>query len=254
MHKFRALILGVLGAFLGACAPAPPEPGARVAVAANFRETADMLASAFEAERGERIELVFGSTGQLYAQIVNGAPFDAFLSADHVRPELLQAEGLAVEGSRFTYALGQLALWSADETLIGDDGEEVLRRGDFRKLAIANPELAPYGAAAMEVIGAFDPSGALSPKIVKGESVTQAFMMIHSGNAELGFVALSQVQATGGEGAYWLVPSDLYTPIRQDAALLTRGADKPAAKAFLEFLQTDEGRQIISSRGYGVED
>lgn len=199
--------------------------------------------------------VVAGSSGKLYAQIANGAPFDVFLSADQERPGRLEKEGLAVAGSRFTYATGRLTLWSAEPGRVGRDGAATLRRGEFRRLAIANPALAPYGAAAkqaLEKLGLWD---RFKDRIVMGETIGQAHAMVASGNAELGFVALSSVLSprTETKGSRWDVPGDLHAPIRQDAVLLSRAAGNPAARGFLAFLRSEKARGLIESFGYSIE-
>jgi len=232
--------------------PAAAGEVALVAVAANFAEVMERLEADFEAESPHAITITTGSTGQLYAQIANGAPFDALLAADQARPERLEAEGLAVRGSRFTYARGQLVLWSADPGRIGDAGPAVLRRGDFRRLAMANPELAPYGLAARQ---ALDGLAALRGKIVFGENVGQTHAMVATGNAELGFVARSYVDSprNPAPGSRWTVPETLHEPIRQDAVLLLRGEDNSAARDLLAYLRRPAVRQVIAEHGYGVE-
>lgn len=226
-----------------------------VAVAANFSEPAAALEERFEADSGDTLTLVIGSTGKLYAQIVNGAPFDAFLAADSERPLLLEEAGRAVAGSRFTYALGRLALWSPDPNRVATDGAATLGEGTFRLLAIANPRLAPYGSAAVQTLETLGLSAALRGKLVMGENVGQAYAMVATGNAELGFVAVSQVLGlpSGAAGSRWDVPADMHPPIRQDAALLARGADKGVAAEFLRFLHSAEARRIIRGFGYGTE-
>lgn len=224
-----------------------------VAVAANFTGPMQKIAAAFEMDTGHKALLSFGSTGKLYAQIVNGAPFEVFLSADAKTPERLENEGYLVAQSRFTYAMGKLALWSADDRLIDEQGF-VLQQGDFAHLAIANPKNAPYGAAAMEVLEKLGLNDKLSPKLVTGESIAQAFQFIHSGNAQLGFVALSQIMTDGklNTGSAWLVPEGLYTEIRQEAGLLTIGENNPAARALLDYLKSQTALAIIRSHGYGL--
>lgn len=221
----------------------------RVAVAGNFVPAMEALEAAFEAETGHEVTLAAGSTGKLYAQIVHGAPFDVFLAADEDRPARLEAGGMTVPGSRFTYAVGRIVLWAPD----GAANEERLKAGDFRRLAVANPSLAPYGAAAMQVIGAVGVEEALAPKLVLGEDVGQAFAFVRTGNAELGFVALSQILALPEEerGGWWTPAQALYTPVRQDAALLRRGAENEAATAFLDFLRSAAGRAVLERYGYG---
>ena len=225
--------------------------GVAVAVAANFLEPMKALQEGFAAKTGHRLKISGGSTGELYSQIKNGAPFDVFLAADQRRPQTLEGEGLAVEGSRFTYSIGKLVLWSADPDQIGADGAAVLKAGEFRQLAIANPKTAPYGAAAVEALKALDLYDALEPKLVQGQSISQTYQFVATGNAELGFIALSQVVG-GSEGSRWEVPGELYEPIRQDAVLLTKGADSAAAKAFVGFLKGPDAAPIIAKYGYGT--
>jgi len=220
-----------------------------VAVASSFAPTARALAADFQAASGHTVVLSEGSTGRLYAQIANGAPFEAFLAADAERPRRLEAEGYAVAGTRFAYALGRLALWSRDPERVRDAGA---LRGDFRHLAIANPALAPYGAAARETLERLGPWASLAPRLVTGEDVGQAFQFVATGNAELGFVALAQVLDAGG--SRWEVPADLHAPIVQEAVLLARGRDDPAARAFLAFLRGPAARARIESAGYAVPD
>lgn len=219
---------------------------ALVAVAANFTTVAEKLADVFEAETGHSIRLSFGSTGQLYAQISQGAPFAAFLAADSVRPQRAIEQGLAVEGTAFTYAVGGLALYSL--TLDVGNGPEVLTL-PFAHLAIADPATAPYGAAAIEVMTALGVHDALSERIVTGENISQALQFVESGNAELGFVAASQVV---GRTHQWLVPADLHQPIAQGAVLLKTGEDSAAAVAFLAFLRSPQAVSVIEAAGYSV--
>lgn len=221
-----------------------------VAVAANFTEPAGEIAAAFGAATGHTVVLSFGSTGQLYTQITQQAPFEVFLAADAERPMLAVDEGLAVADSRFTYAIGKLALWSADPDLVTDDS--VLSGDGFTRLAIANPESAPYGAAAVEVMRALEVYDALEPRIVQGNNIGQAYQFVATGNAELGFVAVSQIVGDD-TGSAWVVPQDLYAPILQQAVLLNGGADNPAAVAFLEFLRGPEAAEIIQRFGYAIE-
>jgi molybdate transport system substrate-binding protein len=223
---------------------------ARIAVAANFTAAAQEIATSFQKQTGHKINLSFGSTGQLYAQITQGAPFDILLSADAARPAQAEKDGLAVAGTRFTYAIGRLVLWSANPDLIDAEGA-VLRNGNFTHLAIANPDTAPYGAAAIQTLKALGAHEQIAPKIVQGESILQAYQFIASGNAELGFVALSQLTDKTG-GSRWMVPENLYAPILQDAVLLSHGAQNEAAKAFLEFLKSPQGLSVIAARGYGA--
>lgn len=222
-----------------------------VAVAANFNGPMPALATAFEQSSGHKVALAYGATGKFYAQISNGAPFDILLAADATTPRRLEQEGLAQPGSRFTYAIGTLVLWSADPQRV-DAAGAVLRRGDFRHLAIASPKTAPYGAAAVAAMTAMGVYPALQSKLVTGESITQAYQFAATGNAELGFVALSQIYQNGEfmAGSHWLVPTEWYDPILQDAVLLTRGQHNPAAAALLTYLRSDSARQLMRSYGY----
>ncbi|MEA3276911.1 MAG: molybdate ABC transporter substrate-binding protein [Pseudomonadota bacterium] len=221
----------------------------RVAVASNFGEAIKEIAQRFEVQTGHEVVLVIGSTGKQYAQIKNGAPFDAFFAADARRPELLEDEGAALAGSRFTYARGRILLWSPRQGYVDPEGQ-VLEEGGFRHLAIANPRLAPYGKAAQQVLenrGLWD---GLQGRMVRGENIGQTFQFVKSGNAELGLVAYSQVKRPGHalEGSYWEVPQSLYSPIEQQAVLLK---DNAAARGFLDFVRGDEAGEII--RGYGYD-
>lgn len=224
---------------------------ATVAVATNFKKVADRLVAAFSAARMHDIRLVSGSTGKLAAQVMQGAPFDAFLAADAERPARLVESGHAVGGSRFTYAVGRLALWSPDPARIGVDGLADLRPDMIDRLAIANPELAPYGLAARQALAHYGLWAALRPRIVMGQNVGQAYALVASGNAPLGLVAVSQL--TGGAapaGAVWTVPQAAHAPIRQDAVLLAAGADNAAARVFLEFLRSAKAAGMIAEFGY----
>lgn len=221
-----------------------------VAVAANFTEPAKVLAAQFKARTGHEAVLTYGASGQFYAQIANGAPFQVFLSADRERPERAEAEGLAVAGSRFTYAVGRLALYSRTPGLVDGRGA-VLRTGRFAKLAIADPKTAPYGLAAVETMRKLGVYEALKPQLVQGTSITQAYQFVDTGAAELGFVALSQVVAVKG-GSRWIVPAADHTPIDQQAVLLKTGANSPAARAFMNFLKGAEAKAIIRRYGYNV--
>ncbi len=236
--------------------PAPARAqAALVATASNFAAVAARLAPVFHARTGLEVTVTTGSTGKLYAQIGNGAPYDILLAADQRRPRLLEASGLAVKGSRFTYATGCLTLWSADTGLIGGNGADVLRAGKFRFLAIANPDLAPYGIAAKQTLTRLGLWDALHGRIVMGQNIGQTFAMVATGNAELGFVANSYVIAVKNTrpGSKWNVPQNLYDPIRQDAVLLEHGRNSTAAKAFLAFLKSDEARSVILKSGYGTK-
>jgi molybdate transport system substrate-binding protein len=222
-----------------------------VAVAANFTAPMQKIAAAFEADTGHKAELSFGATGKFYAQITHGAPFQVLLSADDTTPARLEREGKAVAHSRFTYAIGTLVLWSAQPGTVDAKGD-VLKSGDFKHLAIANPKLAPYGAAALQVMEKLGVATALQPRLVQGENIAQTFQFVSTGNAQLGFVALSQVMADGKirSGSAWQVPASLHEPIRQDAVLLMPGKDSAAASALLTYLRGSKARTIIQSYGY----
>jgi molybdate transport system substrate-binding protein len=237
-----------------------PSPGARaeealVAVAANFAEVVEKLRTMFEHSSGHTLQVTTGSTGKLYAQITKGAPFDVLLAADQARPERLEGEGRAMPGSRFTYAVGRLSLWSSNPDTIGADGLATLRAANFNHIAIANPNLAPYGLAAEQALQRFGLWATLKPKIVMGENIGQTFSIVVTGNAELGFVAKSYAVSPRNkqQGSRWDVPPEDYAPIRQDAVLLKAGADNAAAKAFLDFLRSGDARVVIERFGYGVE-
>lgn len=232
-------------AILAASGPATAQD-AQIAVAANFTATAQELGAAFTAETGSEIGFSFGSTGQLYAQITQGAPFDAFLSADTATPARLLDEGLAEEGSAFTYAVGRLVLFSTLPDLV--TGPESLK-GDFTHLAIAEPAAAPYGAAAIEVIEALGLTEALAGKLVIGQNISQTYQFVDTANAELGFVALSQM-AERTDGSRWVVEENIHSPIAQNAVLLD--ADNQTARAFLDFLSSETAKAIIGSYGYGT--
>lgn len=222
-----------------------------VAVASNFTGPMEKIAPAFEKATGHKALLAYGTVGKFYAQIKNNAPFDVLISADDTTPIRLEKDGLAITESRFTYAIGKLVLWSSKPGVVDDKGE-VLKRGDFRHLAIANPKVAVYGAAAAEVMKKLGLDAALEPKLVYGENITQAYQFTATGNTELGFVALSQIYKDGqyAPGSYWLVPPTLYPQIRQDAVLLVRGKSNPAAAALLTYLKSDAAKQVIRAHGY----
>jgi molybdate transport system substrate-binding protein len=228
---------------------------ALVAVASNFSPVLEELREVFEATTPHSISIASGSTGKIYAQITNGAPYDIFLAADQERPALLESSGLAVAGSRMTYATGRLALWTADRPLPGENLRDVILQPGIRKLAIANPALAPYGVAAQEVLLALGVWEAVSAKLVLGENVGQAATMVATRNAEAGLVALSSILFVDEDlrRAYRTVPVELHAPIRQDGVLLAHGADNAAAKAFLTFLASDTARDWLVSRGYGKD-
>lgn len=223
-----------------------------VAVAANFTAPMQRITAGFEKETGHKVQAAYGATGKFYAQIKHGAPFEVLLAADAETPAKLLKENAAVAGSQFTYALGKLVLWSAKSAMVDREGM-VLKNGGFDHLAIANPKLAPYGAAAMEVMKGLGVFEAVQRKIVTGESIAQTHQFVSTGNALLGFVALSQILKDGKmEGSAWVVPATLYAPIRQDAVLLARGRGKPAAEALMKYLQSNSARGTIQSFGYAL--
>lgn len=242
--RAEALVAAVLWAAISTYAAET-----KVAVAANFRDAGTEIGRAFGAATGHRAVLSFGSTGQLYAQIVQGAPYDVFLAADRARVERALAEGLAVKGSRQTYASGRLVLFSMDTSLV--TGPETLTGAGFERLAIAEPAIAPYGLAAIQVLRALAVHDRIRDKVVRGQSVAQAYQFVHSANADLGLVALSQV-VLHEKGSRWIVPEHLHEPILQDAVLLRRGAANAAAKAFLEFLQSPQADAVRARFGYGL--
>lgn len=221
-------------------------------VAANFTSTTRALIRQFEAETGHSVRASFGSTGKLYAQIRNGAPYDVFMAADIDRPERIEAESLGVAGTRFTYAMGRLVLWSPDAGTFAQ-GEAFLAGAGFSRLAIANPDTAPYGLAAQQVLERLGLWSQLQSRLVRGDSIAQTFQFVASGNAEAGLVALSQVHAwSGPRGSLWQIPPDYYRPIEQQAILLQRGAGNDAARAWLNFLKSETALRIIRSYGYEV--
>ncbi|MDP5290847.1 molybdate ABC transporter substrate-binding protein [Oceanimonas sp. CHS3-5] len=243
--RHASLLLGALGAVTSVQADE-----IKVAVAANFLDAVTRLGEQFEQQTGHTVLISSGSTGKLYAQIKNGAPFDVFFAADDQRPELLEQEGAIVPGSRFTYATGTLVLWSPDEKLI-DREQSVLTNGDFRFLAIANPVTAPYGRAAQEVLSGMGLWKGFNNKMVRGENIGQTYQYVYSRNAELGFVAKSQVFSQGNytNGSWWEVPADRYSPIVQQAVQLT---DSEAATALLDYVRSPEGLKVIHTYGYGT--
>lgn len=242
----------VLAALAALCALSTPGRAGQtnVAVAANFTEPVKEIAALFKQKTGHEAVLSFGASGPLLAQITHDAPFKVFLSADEERPKAAVAQGFAVKSTLFTYAIGKLVLWSrvVDVT----NGEAALKAPAFSKLAIANPKAAPYGAAAIEAMKALAVYDALQANIVQGNSIAQTFAFVDTKNAEVGFVALSQLFGVTG-GTHWLVPQNLYSPIRQDAVLLKRGENDEASKAFLDFLKGPEARAIIEKFGYGLD-
>jgi molybdate transport system substrate-binding protein len=225
----------------------------QIAVAANFAGPVKQIVADFEQATGHKAVVSTGATGKFHAQIVNGAPFEVMLSADEKTPAKLAQEGHAEDGTRFTYALGRLVLWSPKPGVVDGEGA-VLKTGDFRHLSLANPKVAPYGQAAVETMQALGVYAHLSPRFVLGENIAQAYQFVASGNAGLGFVALSQVTRDGriAEGSAWIVPPSMHAPIRQDAVVLAKGKDNPAATAFLDFLKGDEAQAVIRSFGYDL--
>jgi len=225
-----------------------------VAVAANFAAPMQKIATSFEQTSGHKVLLSFGATGNLYAQIKNGAPFQMFLSADDETPAKLEQEGLGVAATRFVYATGKLVLWSSQPNLVDDQGN-ILKTQRFQHLAIANPKLAPYGAAAVETLSNLGVLQEIKPKFVQGENIAQTYQFVASGNAPLGFVALSQVMGEGkiAKGSAWLVPSHLHAPLRQEAIVLQKGKDNAAVSALFNHLRSDNAKQVMRAYGYDVQ-
>lgn len=250
--KQRILAWGLLAIACGVTTQASAEQ-VIVAVSANFVPPFREIALEFEHTTGHSIKVAAGSTGTFYSQIKNGAPFDVFVSADTERPRLLEEEGLGVKDSRVTYAVGRLALWSLTPSLV--KGADTLNSQHFKHLAIANPKTAPYGAAAMQTMQKLGVWDNLQPRIVTGENLGQTMGFIESGNAELGFVALSQVldPKIKGKGARWDVPAELHEPIKQDMILLTKGKDNPAARALMEFMGGPQAKAVIGRYGYELK-
>ena len=248
MPRFPALILTCLALTIQAQAAE-----VKVAVAANFTAPMQRIAQAFEQETGHKAVLSFGATGSFHAQIRNGGPFQVLLAADEETPLKLEAEGLGVPGSRFTYATGKLVLWSRRPGQVDDKGE-VLRSGRYQRLALANPRLAPYGVAAIETLTRLGLLAEVQPRIVQGDNIAQTYQFVASENAQLGFVALSQVYSDGriARGSGWIVPASLHQPIRQDAVLLANGKGNPAASALLDFLRGGKARAVIRASGYEI--
>lgn len=250
----RALLGLALGLALAAALPAQAQqPPVLVAVAANFTAPMQQIATAFERETGQRVQLSFGATGKFYAQITQGAPFHVLLSADDTTPARLAQEGKAVADSRFVYATGRLVLWSADPGVVDAQGQ-VLRDGTQRHLAIAQPRVAPYGAAAVQTLEALGLRGRWEPRFVTGESIGQAYQFVATRNAPLGFIALSQVQQDGriARGSAWVVPESLHAPLRQEAVLLLPGQGHEGARALLQYLRSPAAQAVIRAFGYGV--
>ncbi|MDF2395724.1 molybdate ABC transporter substrate-binding protein [Pseudomonas sp. 3MA1] len=223
----------------------------QVAVAANFTAPIQAIAADFEKDTGHKLVAAYGATGQFYTQIKNGAPFEVFLSADDSAPQKLESEGDTVKGSRFTYAIGTLALWSAKQGYVDSKGQ-VLKDNQYQHLSIANPKAAPYGLAATQVLAKLGLSDQVKDKIVEGQNITQAYQFVSTGNAELGFVALSQIYKDGkvSSGSAWIVPAQMHDPIKQDAVILNKGKDNPAAQALVDYLKGPKAAAIIKSYGY----
>lgn len=223
----------------------------QVAVAANFTAPMQRIAAAFERDTGHKAVLAFGATGKFYTQIRNGAPFEVLLAADDETPARLEQEGMAAPGTRFTYAIGRLVLWSARNGMVDARGD-VLKSSAVRHIAIANPKTAPYGRAAVEVLDRLGLHAAVRGKLVQGENIAQTHQFAATGNAQLGFVALSQVVKDGriATGSGWIVPAALHGPIRQDAVVLAKGRANPAARALADYLKSDKAKAIIQSFGY----
>lgn len=249
----KSIKFGLLGALLATMAQVANAGEVSAAVAANFTAPVQQIAELFQKETGHTVKFSFGSSGKFYSQIQNGAPFDVFLAADEKNPKLLEQEGLAVKDSRFVYALGKLVLWSAKPGFVDSKGA-VLGKEGFNKVAYADPKLAPYGLAAQETLQKMNLWDKVQSKLVTGESITQTYQFAATGNAELAFIALSQITKDGkqSEGSFWLVPADMYNPIKQAAVQLTAAKDKAAAEAFLKYLKSEKAVAIIRSFGYGL--
>ncbi|MFN3359242.1 MAG: molybdate ABC transporter substrate-binding protein [Pseudomonas sp.] len=246
IHASRLAVLAAAVAFGSAHADE-----VQVAVAANFTAPIQAIAADFEKDTGHKLIAAYGATGQFYTQIKNGAPFEVFLSADDTTAKKLESEGDAVKGSRFTYAIGTLALWSAKAGYVDAKGE-VLKKNDFKHLSIANPKAAPYGLAATQVLAKEGLIEQVKDKLVEGQNITQAYQFVSTGNAELGFVALSQIYKDGKVtgGSAWIVPAALHDPIKQDAVILNKGKDSTAAQALVDYLKGPKATAIIKSYGY----
>ena len=224
-----------------------------VAVAANFSKPMTEIAAEFEKATGHSAKLSIGSSGKFVSQIEHGGPFEVLLSADEKASQRLEQSGLTVPGSNFVYALGRLVLWSAKPGYVDDQGK-ILTTGGFKHIALADPKLAPYGAAAVEVLKKLELFKKLEPLFVQGENIAQTFQFVSTANAELGFIALSQVIENGkiASGSSWIIPGDYYAPIRQGAVLLKKGAENPAALALLDFLKSAPALAIIQKYGYDL--
>jgi molybdate transport system substrate-binding protein len=244
-------LIAALGAGFLACAAHAAE--VQIAVAANFTAPIKEIAAEFEKDTGHKVVASFGPTGGFYTQIKNGAPFEVFFAADDTTPEKLEKEGDTVAGSRWTYAVGKLVLWSSTPGYVDDKGE-VLKKNEFKHLSIGNPKTAPYGLAGIQTMEKLGLAEAIKPKLVEGSNITQAYQFVATGNAELGFVALSQVYKDGKitGGSAWIVPADLYEPIKQDAVILSKGKDNPAAKALADYLKGPKAIAVIKAYGYDL--
>ena len=250
--RVRSFTPGALAALIGCLAVTGVQADeVQVAVAANFTAPIQAIASDFEKDTGHKLIAAYGATGQFYTQIKNGAPFEVFLAADDSTPEKRVKEGDIVPGSRFTYAIGTLALWSAKDGYV-DDAGKVLEKNQFKHLSIANPKAAPYGLAATQVLAKLGLTDKVKDKIVEGQNITQAYQFVSTGNAELGFVALSQIFKDGkvSHGSAWIIPETMHDPIKQDAVILKKGENNPAAKALTEYLKGPKAEAIIKSYGY----
>nr|WP_228488440.1 molybdate ABC transporter substrate-binding protein [Caenimonas koreensis] len=247
----RQFARALSGALLVLAALAAHAGEVQVAVASNFTAPMQKIAAMFEQDTGHKAQVAYGSTGRFYAQVKNGAPFDVLLAADNETPQRLMEDSLAVKGMAFTYAKGKLVLWSAKPGVVDESGS-VLRNGRFDKLAIADPKLAPYGLAAMEVLSTLKIAQVVEPKLVRGENISQAYQFVATGNAQIGLVALSQVSLDGKitQGSAWVMPGGYYTAILQDAVLLNKGLGNPAALALMDYLRTDKVRALIRTYGY----
>jgi molybdate transport system substrate-binding protein len=251
MTPQRSLVLAFL---LGTAAVSASADEGQIAVAANFTAPMKEIIAAFEADSGHKIQASYGSTGKLYAQIKNGAPFQALLAADQKRPALLAEEGVGEPDSRFTYAIGTLVFWSADPDFVDSDGE-ALKKGDFEKLSLANPKLAPYGEASIQTLEALGLKEEMEPRFVMGENIAQTYQFVDTGNAKVGFVALSQVMEGGKikKGSGWIVPGEMHAPIRQDAIILNSGANNAAIIDLFRYLKSEKAHEIIHAYGYQTE-
>lgn len=253
MALFALSLLGMVRSVAATVADKAEAVELRVAVASNFLPTLRQLVAIYQADSSDHIKIIAASTGKLYAQIIHGAPFDIFLSADSQRPQLLSESGHAVAASRFTYALGKIALWSPQSSPTGSC-QQMLVAGDFKKLAIANPATAPYGLAAQQLLQHLDLWEVMQPRLVRGENIAQALHYVESGNAQLGIIALSlAIPLRQRSGCIWNIPTDLYQPIAQQAVLLQRSTQVAAAERFMAFLHSPRAVELIQNSGYGVQ-